>query len=150
MGVDDPQKNNFVLNAAISFLSVLLLVLLVGLASRIIYPRIQNQRAENTSRLISDVIQIEVLNGCGVPGLADRFTTHLREYGFDVVETGNFKNFDMQETVVIARSHKRKNAESVADALGISDKNVLIEESHNFYLDATLVIGANYKKLNLK
>lgn len=150
MAKNQRDSNTLVLNAVISFLSVLLLILLVALATRLVYPRIQNQRASDPSRLIGDVIQIEVLNGCGVPGLADQFTTKLREYGFDVVETGNFKNFDMQKTVVIARSQDRSNAERLAEALGISEKNILIEESQDFYLDATLVIGSNYKQLNIK
>ncbi len=145
-----PDTNTFRLNAVIGFLSVLLFILVVALVTRYLYPRIQNQRTTAPSRLISDVIQIEVLNGCGVPGLADRFTTTLREYGFDVVETGNFENFDMRKTVVIARNKNRQNALRVARALGIKEENVLIEESRDFYLDATLVIGANYKNLNLK
>lgn len=149
MAENQRESNTFALNAIISFLSVLLFILLLALATRFLYPRIQNQRADSASQLISNIIQIEVLNGCGVPGLADRFTTKLREYGYDVVETGNFKNFDMQESVVIARSQNRENAESIARTLGISEKNILIEQSRDFYLDATLVLGANYKQLNL-
>lgn len=145
-----PESHTFSLNTVIGFLSVLLLILVVALVTRLVYPRIQNQRTATPSRLISDVIQIEVLNGCGVPGLADRFTTKLREYGFDVVETGNFENFDMRKTVVIARNKERQNALRVARALGLKEENVLIEESRDFYLDATLVIGANYENINLK
>ena len=149
MAENQHESNTFALNAVISFLSVLLLILIVGLASRFIYPRIQNERTTSPSELIGDVIQVEVLNGCGVPGLADRFTTKLREYGFDVVETGNFKNFDMQNTVVIARTFNAENAERVADALGVDPENVFIEASQDFYLDATIVIGSDYETLKL-
>lgn len=150
MSKKQPESHTFSLNAIIGFLSVLLFILVIALVTRFFYPRIQNQRATAPSRLISNVIQIEVLNGCGVPGLADRFTTKLREYGFDVVETGNFENFDMRKTIVIARNKDRQNALRIARALGIEEENVLIEESPDFYLDATLVIGANYENLNLK
>lgn len=137
------------LNSVIGFLSLLLLILLVGLATRIIYPRIQNQRADNSAELIGSIIQIEVLNGCGVPGLANQFTTVLRKNGFDVVETGNFDNFNIEETLVIARTFKTENARRVAEALGVNEKNVIVEASDDFYLDATVVIGSDYQNLNL-
>lgn len=143
------ETNSFALNATIGFLSLLLAILIFGLFTRIIYPRIENQRATNNPELIGDIIQLEVLNGCGVPGLANDFTSTLRKNGFDVVETGNFKNFDMQNTVVIARTFDTKNAERVADALGIAKEHVFIEASEDFYLDATVVIGSDYKSLKL-
>jgi len=142
-------NNSFALNAVIGFLSLLLVLLLFGLFTRIIYPRIQNKRVEKNPNLIGKVIQLEVLNGCGVPGLANEFTSTLRKNGFDVVETGNFKNFDMQNTVVIARTHNDENALRVANALGIKPKNVFVEASDDFYLDATVVIGSDYKSLKL-
>lgn len=143
------DSNTFVLNTVIGFLSLLLLLLVFGLFTRIIYPRIQYERARETPELIGNVIQLEVLNGCGVSGLADQFTYALRRNGFDVVETGNFDNFDMENTVVISRTFNTENAERVARALGINKENILIEASDDFYLDATVVIGSDYKSLKL-
>lgn len=149
MSTNQNESHSFVLNATIGFLSLLLVLLLFGLFTRVVYPRIENQRTENNSKLIGNVIQLEVLNGCGVPGLANDFTSTLRQNGFDVVETGNFKNFDMQNSVVIARNSNSENAKRVADALGIRQENVFIEASKDFYLDATVVIGSDYKSLKL-
>ncbi|MDZ7689696.1 MAG: LytR C-terminal domain-containing protein [Balneolaceae bacterium] len=146
---DDKENNSLALNAVIGFLSLLLVILVIALGTRIIFPRIENQRAEKTTELIGNVIQIEVLNGCGVSGLANQFTSTLRKNGFDVVETGNFKNFNLEETIVIARTFKKENAQRVAEALGIKEKNVIIEASDDFYLDATVVIGSDYQTLNL-
>lgn len=143
------ESNTFALNAVIGFLSLLLFLLIFGLFTRIVYPRIQNQRAEAKPQLIGNIIQLEVLNGCGVSGLASRFTSTLRKNGFDVVETGNFDNFDMQETIIISRTYNTDNAKRVAQALGIDTQNILIEASDNFYLDATIVIGSDYNSLNL-
>ena len=147
----DPNNhsvNPLFLNAAIGFLSVLLIALLIALSTRIIYPRILNTRAENNSQLISQVIQLEVLNGSGVAGIANRFTGVLRKNGFDVVETGNFDHFNLEETIVISRSGIMENAKNVALALGIDEKNILREESPDFYLDVTVVIGHDFEKLN--
>jgi hypothetical protein len=140
--------NELYLNAAIGFLSVLLLVLAISLFTRIIYPRIFNERSESQAELISEIIQIEVLNGCGVPGIANAYTGLLRTNGFDVVETGNFESFDLQETIVISRSGVMDNAYRVANALGVSKENVIRESSPDFFLDVSVVIGHDYEKLN--
>ena len=142
------NTNNLLLNSAIGFLSVLLLLLIVGLFTRIIYPRIFNERADLQSELISQIIQIEVLNGCGVSGIGNAYTGLLRENGFDVVETGNFETFDVQETVIVSRSGVMKNALRVANALGVSEDNVILESSPDYYLDVSVIIGHDYEKLN--
>lgn len=143
------DANNLVLNAAIGFLSLLLFLLIFGLFSRVVFPRIQNQRADRSPELIGEVIQLEVLNGCGVAGLANEFTSVLRKNGFDVVETGNFDNFNMEQTLVISRTHNTENARRVARSLGISEENIIVEASDDFYLDATVVIGSDYQSLKL-
>lgn len=142
------STNNLLLNTAIGFLSVLLLLLVVGLFTRIIYPRIFNERTDLQSELISEIIQIEVLNGCGVSGIANAYTGLLRKNGFDVVETGNFKSFDVQETIIVSRSGIMKNAHRVANALGVSEDNVILESSPDYYLDVSVIIGHDYEKLN--
>jgi len=143
------EQEGFLLNAAIGFLSVLLLVLLIALLLRVVYPRIQSERAADDPILIGNIIQLEVLNGCGIPGVATRFTSTLRSYGFDVVESGNFDNFDMSETILISRNGNMQNANRVARALGIPEERILLEKSADFYLDATLVIGSDYQSLNI-
>ncbi|MEO1022841.1 MAG: LytR C-terminal domain-containing protein [Bacteroidota bacterium] len=145
-----PSQKSLILNAVIAFLSLLLLVLLGALVTRVIYPRIENTRAEQQSLLIGDIIQLEVLNGCGIDGIATTFTDVLRSRGFDVVETGNFEHFELQRSIVISRTGSSKNARKVADALGIDEENVLIERSDDFYLDVTLVIGHDFESLNTK
>lgn len=141
--------NSFALNAVIGFLGLLLCLLIFGLFSRLIYPRIQNQRAEQEPELIGTVIQLEVLNGAGVAGLADTFTSTLRKNGFDVVQTGNFDNFNMDKTTIISRTPNKDNARRVAKALGINEAQILVEASDDFYLDATVVIGSDYRSLKL-
>jgi hypothetical protein len=153
MGEKDPKQSgsgidNLFLNSAIGFLSILLIILLVALSTRIIYPRIFNQRAETQSQLISEIIQIEVLNGCGISGIANAYTGVLRSNGFDVVETGNFDHFDLENTIVISRSGVVDNAMRVANALGVDPVNVIREESPDYFLDVTVVIGHDYEKLN--
>lgn len=145
----EKDRSSLLLNTAIGFLGFLLFILVFSLIARVLFPRISSDRIEQDPALISNVIQLEVLNGCGVPGLATNYTSTLRGYGFDVVETGNFDHFNMEKSVVIARSNQTENAMRVARALGIEEEHVLREVSGEFYLDVTLVLGADYNTLNL-
>ncbi|MCC5914237.1 MAG: LytR C-terminal domain-containing protein [Balneolaceae bacterium] len=145
----EDNRKNLLLNSAIGFLSVLLAILLIALTTRLLYPRIVSERTVQDPSLISNVIQLEVLNGAGVPGLATRYTGSLRQFGFDVVETGNFDHFNVNKTFVISRSGHMENARRVANAIGIKEDQVLREQSDDFYLDVTLVIGADFETLNL-
>ncbi len=148
-GEQTTSNKNLYLNSAIGFLSVLLLGLLIALFTRIIYPRIFNQRAQvSTSELIGPIIQLEVLNGCGEAGIANNFTSLLRDNGFDVVETGNFERFDVENTFVISRGSSPVNAKRVAAALGVDEKFIIREESPDFYLDVTVILGKDYTSLN--
>jgi hypothetical protein len=144
------EGNRLWINITIGFLSVVLIVLLVALVSRIVTPRITSDRDPASSTLISDVIQIQVLNGCGVPGVASRFTNKLRQSGFDVVESGNFETFDVQKTFIIDRSGNLENARRVARALGVGEDQLIREVATGFYLDATVVIGFDFNQLNLQ
>lgn len=142
------SSNTLYLHAAIGFLSLLLVILLLAVFTRVMFPRIQNERAEKNAQLISDIIQVEVLNGCGVSGIANAYTSVLRKNGFDVVETGNFDHFDIKKTMIISRSGVMANAFRVADALGVKPLHVIHEESPDFFLDVTVVIGQDYESLN--
>lgn len=147
------QKNtihHLLLNAAIGFLTVLLIGLLIALSTRLIYPRIVNNRVESNSQLISNVIQIEVLNGCGINGIARSYTEVLRKSGFDVVEIGNFDHDTLEKTFIISRNGIMDNARQIARALGVSETNIVREESPDFYLDVTVIIGHDYEQLNTK
>lgn len=144
----DKIKSGYTLNTTLGLLSLLLIALLFSLVTSIWYPKIDAERAEFDSQLISNVIQLEVLNGCGISGLASNFTSSLRQNGFDVVEFGNFDTFDIPETLIIDRAGNYQNAKKVADALGVSERNIIRETSKDYYLDATVVIGSDFEKLN--
>lgn len=143
------NSNHLFLNAAIGFLGVLFLILLFAIGSRFLYPRIVTERVNSDPALVSTVIQLEVLNGCGIPGIATRFTDRLREYGFDVVESGNFDHFNVDKSFIISRSGQMENAKRVAGAIGISEQYIIREASPDFYLDVTIVIGSDFESLNL-
>lgn len=116
-----------------------------------IYLKLTNSKKENylinDNQNISAIIQVEVLNGCGVGGIADRFTDFLRNNKFDVVSMGNYIRFDMDETLVIDRTGNKANALAVASALGVKRENVIQQLNNDYLLDVSIVIGRDYYTL---
>lgn len=95
----------------------------------------------------SQVIQVEVLNGCGVSGVADTLTEYLRNHNFDVVQIGNYISYDVEKSIVVDRTGNMINAFKVADTLGIDHKNVIQQMNNNYFLDVSLIIGKDFNNL---
>jgi hypothetical protein len=92
-------------------------------------------------------VQIDVLNGCGVSGVASRMATHLRRHGFDVVEMRNYRSFDIEETLVVDRVGNLALARRVAEVVGVSRENIIQEINPDYYVDVSVVIGRDYTTL---
>lgn len=116
-----------------------------------IYIKLTNPKSTSNgvsdNQTVSEIIQVEVLNGCGVGGIADRFTDFLRNNKFDVVNMGNYIRFDMDETIVIDRTGNKANALFVAKALGVKSENVIQQLNNDYFLDVSIVIGRDYYTL---
>jgi hypothetical protein len=94
---------------------------------------------------VQQLIQVEVLNGCGVAGVGDGLTDVLRAKGIDVVKTGNYRSFDVDNTFIVDRMGKVETAERVADSLNLNKRFIITEKNKNLFLDLTIVIGKDYK-----
>ena len=144
---------HYSVNILIILLAVLTLYLFYNLFKRLTTTQTETktQVVDSTTYLTKQpsggTLQIDVQNGCGVSGIADKFTEYLRSKGFDVVEMGNFTTQDIKTTMVIDRAGSMKNAKRVALALGISEKFVIQQMNKNYFLDATVVIGKDYEEL---
>jgi len=90
-------------------------------------------------------IRVEVLNGAGARGIAQRMTDFLRRQGFDVINFGNAENFGYYETVVLDRTGDRDAAGRVA--LTVRTENIVQQKNPFLALDVTLVLGRDYRKL---
>lgn len=116
-----------------------------------IYIKLTNPKSDTSgiaeNQTVSEIIQVEVLNGCGVGGIADRFTDFLRNNKFDVVNMGNYIRFDMDETIVIDRTGNKANALFVAKALGVKKENVIQQLNNDYFLDVSIVTGRDYYTL---
>ncbi len=103
---------------------------------------------EPIDQVVPEILQIEVLNGCGVKGVAAQLTDFLRTQGFDVVKTDNYESFNVTETVVIDRRGNLENGIRIAKTLGLGEERALQEVNDAYLIDATLIIGKDFQNLN--
>ncbi|MDP4197500.1 MAG: LytR C-terminal domain-containing protein [Bacteroidota bacterium] len=142
------NTKNLFLNVLIFVLGALILYMAYAIVVKLVHrggPNIeQMQQAQSAP---ATIIQVEVLNGCGVGGVGDRFTDFLRNNKVDVVNVSNYSSFDIDRTLVIDRTGNMANAKKIASLLGIKDENVVQQINNDYFLDVSLVIGKDYNQL---
>ena len=109
--------------------------------------RPQREDAEFPSQAVdtASIIKVEVLNGAGVSGIAQRVTDYLRKEGFDVINYGNAESFSFYETIVLDRIGNRHRAQRVAQAVGAG---TVVEQKNPFLaLDVTMILCRDFKTL---
>ena len=139
------QKNT---NLFFIIASVILALIAVFLVYSILEKTgiITSENSENIKpQNVQQLIQVEVLNGCGVTGVGDGLTDVLRSKGIDVVKTGNYRSFDIENTFIVDRLGKIETAYRVADSLNLDKRFIITEKNKSYFLDLTIVIGKDYK-----
>jgi hypothetical protein len=99
------------------------------------------------------VVRIQLMNGCGVKGLAQRAASALRTRGFDVRETRNAPSNSEPVTRINDRIGNILLAQRVADSLGVNYSHVGRDTTRiQPDIDVTVILGMDYDqlKLNLK
>lgn len=140
------SDSSLVLNVIIVVLSLLILFLgysLISQLSTVFDKEITTEQVQ----ISNQQIQIEVLNGCGVAGVADSLTEFLRNKGFDVVNKGNYSSFNVDETLLIDRSDNLPKVKILADILGVKKNNVIKQINDQYFLDISLIVGKDYKTI---
>ena len=138
--------SNFFYNLIILILGAIIIFLAYSLFLKI-KNREEAEKELAKKKLAAPIVQVEVLNGCGISGVAEKFTDYLRSNNFDVVQTGNYISFDVDKSMVIDRTGNRENAIKVADVLGIDHKNIIQQINNDYILDVSLIIGKDFKQL---
>lgn len=95
----------------------------------------------------SAIVQVEILNGSGIGGLANRAADYLRGKGIDVVRYGNYDKGIIEKTLAINRSENLANAKLVAKLLGIKNSNIIEIQNPDLVIDVTIIIGLDYQEL---
>lgn len=93
-------------------------------------------------------LKVEVLNGCGIDGLAKTLTSYLREKNIDVVYFGDFESWQLSETLVIDRKDPSlANAKVIGKIIGVKENRMFPQLSPQRQLDVSIIIGKNYSEL---
>ena len=100
------------------------------------------------------IAEIEILNGCGISGIAELYTNFLRSSKYDIISTDNAKdehgkiNFDYKNCKIIVNNKKKlRAAYQLSLKLGINKKHIKKNYANGIW-DITLIIGQDYNKLN--
>ena len=110
--------------------------------------------ADQTPQAIAPVAaRVQVLNGCGIPGAASRFSQFLKktarpEFVVDVIDERNFDSFAQAKTLVIARKQQPSaEVNRFAAKLGLAADRVSFKQLENdFYdLDYSIVVGTDFE-----
>lgn len=98
----------------------------------------------------AQLVRVQVLNGCGVPGIANTFAERLRlasnsDFEFDVVDQGNFATFDVEETLVLDRGGSKGAALEIASMYGVPRDRVIQQAlTDNFLsIEVSILLGAD-------
>ncbi len=139
------------LTGGIWFLGLINLALIASLLSEYFASPNENPISTNVQNVLkNEIITVEVLNACGVQGLANEITQYLRKNKFDVVNIGNYKNFDLDHTLVLDRvSLNGIYAKKVARVLGVNEKQVVPQLDDSLQLNVTVIVGKDYKHLKV-
>ncbi|MBN2395463.1 MAG: LCP family protein [Candidatus Atribacteria bacterium] len=86
-------------------------------------------------------LNVEVLNGNKMPGIAHRVANQLEEIGFNVVNIDNADHFDYQKTVLVIYSKEIRVDDYLKQFL--NDVEVIRKEDPEKTVDMTVIIGKN-------
>lgn len=100
--------------------------------------------------MVPSPIKVQVLNGCGVGGIAGRTAKWLKKNGYDVKDVGNADRQDYRQSKIIDRSGNLTAARELASLLGIPESRIkrlaLMPKSK---YDLTLIIGKDHGRLSI-
>lgn len=144
--------SEMLLNWLLVLLAAAILVFLASWAWRFFTGGKSQVAAVSGPRKVTEVLRevprVEVLNGCGVSGIAAKVGDYLRRQGFDVVNTDNYRSFDVDSSFVLDRQSTTKAyGRKVAKVLGIPANRVQTLLNEDLDLEATVVLGKDCRSL---
>ena len=102
-------------------------------------------------------VRLQVLNGCGVTGLAGKVADEWADYVDDdirilVVETDNFDLRPVEKTFLITRDGDKSAARLLAEKLHLEDVEIVSQPlEHNYReVTTTLVLGGDWQEIQAK
>jgi hypothetical protein len=95
--------------------------------------------------LAQDEIEVQILNGNGVPGIGQEVAQRLIPHGFRVLLTGNAQRLNYKTTLIVAYDSSpegRAAAQRAKDLLGVGEVQVSVQRQG--IVDLTIVVGRDF------
>ena len=143
-------------NLGIGLLSIIVFGFVVSSVDRVFFNTGLNTEFPDLSTLITKTtyekktghkIEVEILNGCGIPNLAYMYTEYLRSEGIDVLDSKNADNFDHIETTILHHRGEIERALALAKIMMIDRNRIMEDQNKNLFFDLTLILGKDYTNL---
>ena len=149
------QSQSMTLNAAIGIVGVLLLgfiysfsrnVTHTGVPIEVTFPKIDPRPLAVDVYQKNPIknIKVEVLNGCGLKGIAARTADFLRANHVDVVRSDNADHHDYPNTVIISRNENVESLKAVSKSFGLTLDNkthIMTDPDESLGVDVTVILG---------
>ena len=151
------------INTAIAVMSLLLVAFIFSFSGKQTQSgvpiEVQFPSPSDTPKLATEIyeanplmdVEIEILNGCGEPGLAAKFSQLLRTERVDVVRSENADHFEYDKTILIQRNENVEGMKYVAAVLDFDINNtekVMMSVDPNVDVDLTLIIGKDFSSIS--
>ena len=152
-----PYQQHLFLNVAIGLVGIFLLGFIYSFSQKSIHNGVSIEvnfpKKEEPRRLAADVhdlnpiqnIKVEVLNGCGIKGIATKTADFLLlEYQLDIIRSDNADHYNYPNTVILLRNEKIKTIDLLSKSFGVSMNNNTIiksEPDESLGVDATIILG---------
>jgi hypothetical protein len=138
------KTKNTILNISLFLLGLFLLLIAYN-----IYLSLNKSQEEDLEDQSSTgrIVQVRVLNGTQIEGLAQKLSDYLRTKNFDVVVQGNYSTRNVERTFIIIHTDDKKVLRRLKRILRINPDQVVIENRDFELTDITIVIGEDYQKL---
>jgi hypothetical protein len=156
------SSENFLLNISIGMAGVLFLGFIYsfsrnatqqGIPIKVIFPKSEDQPLALDIYQGSPIqdIKIEVLNGCGIKGLAAKTTDFFRSRQIDVIRSDNADRYNYSKTIIISRNENIRSLKAVAKSFQISPNDtshIKIDPDESLGVDVTVILGKDIESFD--
>ncbi|RAP37197.1 hypothetical protein DID80_04420 [Candidatus Marinamargulisbacteria bacterium SCGC AAA071-K20] len=109
--------------------------------------RVADQTDISKESISSVELKVEVLNGFGLKGEAQRTARFLKKHGFSVAKYANAGSFSYDDTLIVDWKGNLDKIVTLANFLEIDPANIIVYDRPEKPLDVTIVIGKNWLEL---
>jgi len=157
------HQQHLALNIAIGIVGFILLGFIysfsinnthLGIPVEVNFPN-QNQPRELAANIYErnpiHQVKVEILNGCGIKGVAAKTAEFLLlEHQIDVVKSDNADNHNYPNTLIIGRNENIDGIELVCKSFGIQldNKNIQHKPNESLGVDVTVILGKDIHTYN--